>query len=158
MTAQDILKMVYEANDGGERPTEFVHHIGGGTWAPAQTLVAKVMREGLKPLNRWSDINALVPHRPQGVFLWGAEMRGRGHVDAEVGVSASDLDTSRLYAFPATLAHVANRAAMGIEQMDEAMEALKVARAVPYSEYHGQFVAEWIYAGDIPAQVLQEVR
>ena len=40
---------------------------------------------------------------------------------------------------------------------EETRQQMAVATAVPYAEYTGQFLAEWIYTGDIAPELIEEV-
>ncbi len=153
MTASEITNIIRGRNAGCPVPTVLFHHIGGGH--VAADAVEAVAAEGLKSLNRWSDINEFLPLRPQGVFFWGPENAGLPGFD-RVTVQVADLDTSKLWAFPAEWANIANDVVIcGRGLYGEAMiEAMAKAEAVPFAEYDGSFAAEYVYEGDIPAALL----
>lgn len=153
MTASEITSIVRGRNAGCPIPTVLYHHIGGGY--VAADAVEAVAAGGLKALGRWSDINEFLPLRPQGVFFWGPENAGYPGFE-RVAVQVADLDVSKLWAFPAEWATIANDMAIcGRDIYGEAMiEAMAMAMAIPFAEYDGSFAAEYIYQGDIPAALL----
>ncbi len=115
--------------------------------------------------SQWSDINEILPLRPQGNFFWGEEMSGH----CQMNVQVKDLDISKLFAFPSALAieadelvvtfmHKDRHSQAAIEEAIEMKKALQECEAIPYSQYTGQFAAEWIYIEDIPAELLQMTR
>lgn len=112
--------------------------------------------------SQWNDINGILPLRPQGNFFWGEEMSGH----CQLQVRVADLDSSKLFAFPSALAIEADelvvtfmykdrRSKEAIKEAEMIKEVLQKCEAIPYSEYKGQFAAEWIYTEDIPSELLQ---
>jgi len=131
------------------------HYINGNEIADDAT-IAQVLENGLQAnRGKWTDIDELLPSRPKGIFFWG-EDNIKVRTSDLVSLDTSDLDTDKLYAFPAEAAQVADMAICGYELVPAAYDFMAEARAVPFSEFKGQFAAEWIYTSDIPGSVLSK--
>jgi hypothetical protein len=151
--AKAILDRIYHTGNY-EKPRVLTHYVGGEK-VPPESTVQNVRRGGLQSSHGgWRDVSRFVPNRPEGIFFWGEEMSERPGFN-RVQVNVSDLDIDYLYAFPAELSGAANHAATGKRMIPGAIEAMEAAEAIPFSEYDGQFAAEFIYTKDIPADVLK---
>jgi len=136
------------------------HHING-SWAANESTVKNILKDGLQAnRGQWVRINELLPQRPQGIFFWGRDNIER---DIEFGITADlvsvdsdDLDTSKLWAFPADAAYAANLATEGQELIPEAYDFMAQAKPVPFSEFQNQFAAEWIYTENIPGSIISK--
>jgi hypothetical protein len=130
------------------------HHINGTENADSDT-VANVLTNGLQANHGgWADINELLPNRPKGIFFWDDDNKGIALSDRIV-VDTADLDTDHLYAFSAEAAQVADLALSGYELLPGAYEFMAQAQAIPFSQFNGQFAAEWIYTDDVSAKIIE---
>lgn len=147
-----------------QKPAVLLHDIGGGRVSDGARFEADVDREGLKPVNRWEDINALLPQRPRGVFFWNADEDAATPAFPRY-IDVADLDEEKLFAFPSLAAVTADKLVVlgaKTETLGEFLDAdgikLMNSRPVPYADYDGSFAAEWIYAGNVPAYLLRKSR
>jgi len=151
---EKIEMMVDTINNQGtsEKPEVLSHYVGGGNLDMAA--YENVIKNGLQADHSdWSDVSDFVPNRPKGNFFWGEE-----NVIGTTGlvqVNVSDLDTSKLWAFPALAAKVADMCATGRDVIDGAEEALKRINPVSFEDFDGSFAAEWIYTENIDAVLLK---
>jgi hypothetical protein len=152
MNSAKILEKIYNANASMPIPDYLYHEILVDS-SRLEAIEELIKSDGFKLSNnpnRWTDINEVIPNRPKGLFFWGPEQpRGR------IRVRVADLDTSKLWAFPAELANAANQAVVGYEMIDGALDAMQEAKAVPFAKYDGSFAAEWIYTGDIAPEIIE---
>ncbi len=137
-----------------------LYHFIGGTEVVSEEIVSEVLREGLKAnFGGWTDIDRLLPHRPKGIFFWGEdnEKAARLELSNRVVVLSEDLDTSKLWAFPAEASEVANLAICGYELVPEAYEFMAEAKPLPFSEWleTQPWPAEFIYEGDISPEKIR---
>lgn len=105
----------------------------------------------------WTDINQILTARPKGAFFFSADQEKCFSMGAyEVLVNVSDLDTSKLFAFPAVFSETAERIVIEGKSIIDAdvLHSLSNAPAINYEDYKGTFVAEWIYCGDIPGHLI----
>lgn len=156
--ANEILEKIYngETNKEAAAP-EYIYHYIGGTYFDDDKIdiIKEHGFESKNNPNRWAELNEFIPNRPIGVFFWGPEMEDIKADIWHLRVPVSKLDTDKLFAFPSALAMAADAAAMGKELVNGAVEAMKLAHAVPYAEYGGEFAAEWIYTGDISPEDIE---
>jgi hypothetical protein len=149
-----MREMIYDANY--DKPKYLVHYVGGLN-KPDYDAYEEVIENGMQvDRGRWK-IDRL--NRPSGIFFFGEEMDHP--LSHKVTVRVSDLDTGKLFAFPAMLADAVIRLVVDgtfanqPEEWKEAlMELAEEIEAVPYDEYDGSFGAEWIYTDDIGAELI----
>lgn len=145
---EEMLAKIYKNGDGYSRPSTLFHTINGEN---------KISELGLLvSFSSWSDIDEILPLRPKGNFFWGEEMSR----NATLSVSVSDLDTARLWAFPAIAASTADEVASGFFNDDPESKALLIevfsqVHPVSWADYDGSFAAEWIYTADVPANLIK---
>lgn len=147
-----ILSPIYNANANIEK-TEYLYHSIG--MQGFESHLGMIQSNGLQIENNpsdWADIDAILPNRPHGTFFWGENNKPATWT---LRIRIEALDTSKLFAFPAALAHAAWEMTQGAELIDGAVGALAQAHAVPFAEYNGEFPAEFIYTGDIPSDLIE---
>lgn len=155
---RDQLRNLYEGTPGKfQIPATLFHSIQKGNPEAVKTT-------GLQAnFSEWADINAILVNRPKGLFFWGEEMAIYGY---DVSVDVAALDRSKLFAFPSAVAIAANEIAMLLANRErrtaEEITKLKTqsailaeCQAIQIDEFQGQFAAEYIYCGDISADLLQ---
>ena len=147
------MMMTSKDEDTKNKPTFLVHNINNGFFDPYQ--VRDVRTNGLQAdYGDWEGISELIPNRPKGNFFWG-EDKVQTENENQVRVEVSDLDTSKLWAFPSVAADAADQLASGHALIGGTAEALLEIEPVNYDDYAGQFHAEWIYTDDIAANLLR---
>ena len=154
MTKQEIISLIMNSSSDEDtsKPSFLVHDIGGVY--PDQKMVKDVKANGLQAdFSDWSDVSRFIPKRPKGNFFWG-EDKAQPDNGNQVRVEVSDLDTSKLWAFPSMAAFAADEMSKGIEGVEGLLEALLEIGPISYEDYDGQFHAEWIYTGSVDARLL----
>jgi hypothetical protein len=143
MSKREVLQKLY--GDSHERPTVLAY----GVWN-RNMLRRQIQAEGLKPENHSSSLASLLVQRPEGIRFWA-----KGDKPGDVEVAVTDLDISKLWAYPRLLVELAERITVHGDELDPAMvEVMAAFQPVPYAEYDGSFAAQWIYTDEIPAQFL----
>lgn len=146
------------AEQDGQKPTKHLVHFVGGDTPDYDAL--KNIKNGtgliVNKSNNWERINSQIPNRPRGIFFWGED--DPRMLSNRIEVAISDLDTNKLFAFPASLADAVAQANAGIYQGKIAKAILALAaefEAVPYAEFNGEFAPEWIYTDDISTDLIK---
>ena len=151
----EIKSRIY--NTDYEKPEFLVHYVGGYN-TPDWEALDKIKAEGLKANYGGWALEGIIPNRPCGIFFFGEEM---DHPLAhKVTARVADLDTDKLFAFPAALADAAAMIAEGhidesVAEYDALTEIMSATKAVNYADYDGSFAAEWIYTGNIEPEALK---
>lgn len=145
---EEMLTKIYKNGNGYSQPSTLFHVINGESNVSEVGLLAGFAS--------WSAIDKILPLRPKGSFFWGEEMSR----NATLSVNVADLDTTRLWAFPAIAASTADQVAAGFYNDDPESKALLVevfaqVHPVSWADYDGSFAAEWIYTADIPANLIK---
>lgn len=121
-------------------------------------MAVSISSDGMKLSNAekfaWADINEIIPNRPVGIFFWG-EDNERAIRLADIVVDTDDIDTGKLFGFPAAYASAANAYVSGAELVEGALELLANAQPVSFRDWDGTTLMEWVYVGDIPADKLE---
>lgn len=146
MTLSEQIKNLYEGENGKfDVPTTLYHSIQKGSKSDVKV-------SGLQAgFAEWNDINEILVSRPKGIFFWGGEMAEFGY---DISVKVSDLDESKIFAFPSSIAKAADQVVVcGTD--DETKATLGACEGIPLKNYTGQFAAEFIYCDDIPAAKLE---
>lgn len=115
----------------------------------------RILKEGLIPQNTWEDINEYLPQRPKGIFLWGVDNKD-AFKEFTVSVDVNSLNIDNLYAFPAKASTIADLLSCGYKLKPEVIEYMRNARPVKFSEFKNEFLAEYIYTGDINPDLLRK--
>lgn len=135
------------------------------TFPKPETLIHFTHNEGLKhmgmvPASNWSSLDEFI-NRPSGIFFWNAEQEKDVFCSGihKVFVDISDLDTSKLFAYPVAVADIAERFTAATEDQKfhfaGLLAEMKQVKAVSFNDYDGSFFAEWIYTGDIEADIIK---
>jgi len=155
--------------DTSEAPIRFNHWIGNAH-RQSQEKNEWVKENGLQPRKtRYSEIQELLPFRPEtGIYFWAEGQHPKNFKNNQkermITVSVDKMDTSKLFAFPAQATSLAEeiafmttetRMAMA-EKIKEYGEALSHVKAVSYEDYNGEFLAEWIYTGEITPEMMED--
>ena len=146
------------AEQEGQKPSEYLVHFVGGDSPDYEALEEIKGGAGLlvEKGNNWERINDQIPNRPRGIFFWGED--DPRMLSNRLEIAIADLDTDKLYAFPAALADAVAQVNAGIYKGEIAEAILAVAaefEAVPYAEFAGEFAAEWIYTEDVAVDFIK---
>jgi hypothetical protein len=157
MIKQELKSRIYSTNSAFERPETLIHYVGGYN-TPDHDAVESIKATGLQANHGGWELDHLMPHRPAGIFLFGAEMDSP--LSHKITVQVADLDTNKLYAYPSALADAMAMIAEGRidEKSPEYAALIEIAaetEPVRYDEYSGEFAAEWIYTDDIDAEIIE---
>ena len=115
------------AEQEGQKPTKHLVHFVGGDSPDYEALQEIEMGAGLvvSESNNWERINAQIPNRPRGIFFWGED--DPRMLSNRLEIAIADLDTDKLFAFPAALADAVAQVNAGIYRGEIAEAILAVA-------------------------------
>ncbi|TDX51096.1 hypothetical protein [Orenia marismortui] len=136
-------------------PNRLYHFIRENNPKLIEEAIKTIKKEGLKnaknPRNTTSFIDKKV-QRPLGIYFWGQEIKEEAHIEVDI----NKLNLKQLYAFPHFIADTILDIDQNYQVPDEFWHKIKkIAVAIPFTEYLGQFQAEYIYTANIPTKLLE---
>jgi hypothetical protein len=151
---QKIKKLYNSTSQTYPIPNKLYHYFKDTTEQSIEKKLNKVNQQGLeisKPRQTTSFIDKKV-NRPRGIYFWGSKIKE----EANIQVAVSQLDKSKLYAFPHSIADEILNLTENHQVPDSFWQELKrITKAVPFNKYSGEFKAEFIYTHDIPPEIIK---
>nr|WP_282580070.1 hypothetical protein [Natroniella sulfidigena] len=148
------LESLYHQQPNSELvPTKLYHFIKEDKPELITEALNAIKQEGLKvakPRNTTNFIDQKI-QRPVGIYFWGQPILEEVYITVKVNC----LDLTKLYAFPHLIADTILKINEEYIVNQEFWAKLKeIAYTIPFTEYQGQFRAEFIYTADISAKLL----
>ncbi|GAB6100225.1 hypothetical protein JCM16358_21040 [Halanaerocella petrolearia] len=148
------LKKLYQQ----EPKTEFIpdrlyHYVRENKESLIKEAITKIKKDGLKvahPRDTTSIIDDKT-QRPTGIYFWGQPIKEEVHIEIDV----VDLELDQLYAFPHQIADTILKINQDNVTSSFWSQLKKIATPLPFTEYQGQFRAEFIYTSDISPDLIK---
>ncbi|AGB41829.1 hypothetical protein Halha_1918 [Halobacteroides halobius DSM 5150] len=135
-------------------PNKLYHYVRENQRKLIEEAINKIKKDGLKVANP-RDTTSIIDdktQRPAGIYFWGQPIKDEIHIEVEI----DDLNLNQLYAFPHQIADTILKINQNYILPNNFWAKLKkIAQPIPFSEYKGQFRAEFIYTVDISPELLK---
>ncbi len=151
LTELNKIKKIYSlTNTSHSIPHQLYHYFPKNAKQLPEEL-EKISQKGLRTSSSRPDTSFIDNkiNRPSGNYFWGSEIKQ----EVNLKINVSDLNLKHLYAFPHQIADKILNWRTNYQVPSQFWANLNnLTKAVPFSDYKGQFKAEFIYTLPIPPE------